>query len=443
MFYKGSFMDELAIKVQNLSKVYKLYDKPLDRMKESLSFSKKVYHKKHYALNNISFDVKKGETIGIIGVNGSGKSTLLKIIAGVLNPTYGDVIINGRVSALLELGAGFNPEYTGIENIYLNGTMMGYNRTEIDNKMESILDFADIGEFIYQPVKTYSSGMFARLAFAVSINVEPDILIVDEALSVGDIFFQNKCFKKFDELQKNNTTILFVSHDMSSIKQMCSRVLWLDRGEQCIFDDKAKVCALYLNEQINTMNRLNNDINTNGNELKVNEYSDTKKEFPKLILNNENRLSEKAEILSFFISDEDENIVDVLSVLKRYSFHIVIKCNMDLDNIIVGFTLENNKGVALLGLNTFIKSEEHVLHCKNGDVMECIFSIEFPKVLKGEYVISSAIAQGEQSSHINLAWAYNCYKVVVNNEGYNLSLIELDSKMTIKKYKYENVIILK
>ena len=183
-------MDNVAIKVNNVSKIYRLYDKPTDRLKEALGFSKKKRYKEHYALNNVSFDVKRGETVGIIGTNGSGKSTILKIITGVLNPSMGDVKIAGRISALLELGAGFNMEYTGIENIYLNATMMGFTRKETDAKLQSILDFADIGDFVYQPVKTYSSGMFVRLAFAVSINIDPDILIVDEALSVGDVFFK-------------------------------------------------------------------------------------------------------------------------------------------------------------------------------------------------------------------------------------------------------------
>ena len=183
-------MSEIAINVDHVSKVYKLYDKPTDRLKESLGLSRKKLSKDHYALNDMNFRVHKGETVGIIGTNGAGKSTILKIITGVLNPTEGNVEINGRISALLELGAGFNMEYTGIENVYLNGTMMGFSREEVDAKMDDILRFADIGDFVYQPCKTYSSGMFVRLAFAVAINIEPEILIVDESLSVGYVFFQ-------------------------------------------------------------------------------------------------------------------------------------------------------------------------------------------------------------------------------------------------------------
>ena len=201
-------MSANAITVKDVTKVYRLYDKPIDRLKESLSLTHKSYHKDFYALNGLSFNVEKGQTVGIIGTNGSGKSTILKIITGVLTPTTGEVEVDGVISALLELGAGFNMDYTGIENIYMNGTMMGYSRKEMDEKLQDILDFADIGDFVYQPVKTYSSGMFVRLAFALNINVEPEILIVDEALSVGDVFFQAKCYRKMEEMGEESPTIM-------------------------------------------------------------------------------------------------------------------------------------------------------------------------------------------------------------------------------------------
>ena len=195
-------MAEIAISVEHLDKMYKLYDKPMDRLKESLGLTKKKKYREHYALRDVSFNVHRGETVGIIGTNGSGKSTILKIITGVLNATAGEVRVNGRISALLELGAGFNMEYSGLENVYLNGTMIGFSKEEIDAKLDAILSFADIGDFIHQPVKTYSSGMFVRLAFAVAINIDPEILIVDEALSVGDVFFQAKCYRKFEEFKE-------------------------------------------------------------------------------------------------------------------------------------------------------------------------------------------------------------------------------------------------
>lgn len=223
-------MSEYAIKVNNVSKVYKLYDRNIDRLRDSLGFGAARRYKEHHALGGISFGVRKGECIGIIGTNGAGKSTLLKIITGVLSPTEGKVDVDGRISALLELGAGFNMEYTGLENIYLNGTMIGFTRNEIDARLDAILEFADIGDFINQPVRTYSSGMFVRLAFAVAINIDPEILVVDEALSVGDVFFQAKCFKKFEEFKEQGKTILFVSHDLSTIRRYCDRALLINKG---------------------------------------------------------------------------------------------------------------------------------------------------------------------------------------------------------------------
>ena len=234
-----------AITVRDVTKIYRLYDKPIDRLKESLSVTHKNYHKDFYALQNLSFNVKKGETVGIIGTNGSGKSTILKIITGVLTPTSGEVQVDGKISALLELGAGFNQDYTGIENIYMNGTMMGFSKKEMDEKLPDILEFADIGDFVYQPVKTYSSGMFVRLAFALSINVEPEILIVDEALSVGDVFFQSKCYRRMDELRKNGTTIVMVTHDMGSVIKYCDKVVLLNRGEFVAEGPAGKMVDLY------------------------------------------------------------------------------------------------------------------------------------------------------------------------------------------------------
>lgn len=223
-------MEEAIISVSHLSKFYRIYPKPVDRLKETLSPSRKEYGQDFFALHDISFEIHKGENIGIIGTNGSGKSTLLKIITGVLSPSSGEVKVNGKIAALLELGAGFNPDYTGVENIRLNGTMMGFTEEEMNGKMKEILAFADIGDFVHQPVKTYSSGMFARLAFAVAINVDPDILIVDEALSVGDMRFQLKCMKRMKEMMSGGTTVLFVSHDVNAIKRFCSRAIWINKG---------------------------------------------------------------------------------------------------------------------------------------------------------------------------------------------------------------------
>ena len=222
---------EVAIQVSHLTKKYKLFMHNRDRVLDALGLGgKKPRYTEKLALRDVDMTIYRGETVGIIGTNGSGKSTILKVITGVLTPTEGEVQVNGRISALLELGAGFNMEYNGIENIYLNGTMIGFSKKEIDERLDAILEFADIGEYVYQPVKMYSSGMFMRLAFAVAINIDPEILIVDEALAVGDVFFQAKCFRKFDEFKKAGKTVLFVSHDMSSIGKYCDRVVLLNRG---------------------------------------------------------------------------------------------------------------------------------------------------------------------------------------------------------------------
>jgi ABC-type polysaccharide/polyol phosphate transport system ATPase subunit len=244
--------DEFAIKVQNLSKVYKLYDSPSDRFKEAFHPFRKQYHHDFYALHNINFNLKKGDTLGIIGKNGSGKSTLLKILTSVLTPTVGSVEVNGKVSALLELGTGFNPEFTGIENVYLSGTIMGYRRDEMDAKLDDILAFADIGEFVHQPVKMYSSGMYVRLAFAVAINVDPDILIVDEALAVGDMTFQKKCMEKIDNFQDVGKTIVFCSHDMHTVSSLCQKALWIHDGKIADSGDGKNVISSYVSWMTNS-----------------------------------------------------------------------------------------------------------------------------------------------------------------------------------------------
>lgn len=243
-------MSNITIKVENLSKIYKLYDKPVDRLKEAINPFRKKYHRDFYALKNINFEVARGETIGIIGKNGSGKSTLLKILTGVLTPTEGNIYTHGKVSALLELGTGFNPELTGMENIYFSAALMGYTKNEIDKKLDDIISFADIGEFINQPVKTYSSGMFVRLAFAVATNVDPEILIVDEALSVGDMFFQAKCMAKMKKMMEKGITLLFVSHSTGAIKSICEKTILLDNGEMIEFDKSDKVVEKYFSMRV-------------------------------------------------------------------------------------------------------------------------------------------------------------------------------------------------
>ncbi|MBS5316743.1 MAG: ABC transporter ATP-binding protein [Clostridiales bacterium] len=422
--------NEIAIKVKNISKVYKLYDKPIDRMKEALSINKKTYHKEFYALNDISFEANKGETIGIIGTNGSGKSTLLKLITGVATPTQGTVEVNGKVSALLELGAGFNPEYTGIENIYLNGTMMGYSKEEMNQKVSEIIQFADIGDFINQPVKNYSSGMFARLAFAVAINIEPEVLIVDEALSVGDVFFQNKCFKKFEELRARNTTILFVSHDVSSIKEMCSRVLWIEKGIQQMFGDTVEVCNAYTNSILEK----------NGKELELEDEQDKQyysvkrfnlESYPSINYGNESILNENVKILSTFILDKNKKITNELKVEEEYTVVLIFESNIEIKQCIAGFVIETLKGVWVINSNSIICGEQKsFIAIKNG-LNRIEFNFKLPKLIKGDYVVGVAISEGTKESFKVLTWLYNVLAIKIINEGANSAIIDVDTTINV------------
>lgn len=338
----------ISIKIENISKIYNLYDSPKDRLKEVLHIGSKTRHKEYLALDNISFEIKSGETIGIIGTNGAGKSTLLKLITGVATPTSGKIEVNGRISALLELGAGFNLEYTGIENIYLNGAMVGYTREEMDQKIKDILSFADIGEFIYQPVKTYSSGMFARLAFAVAINVNPDILIVDEALSVGDIFFQAKCYKKFEEFKNNGKTILFVSHDLGSISKYCDRVILLNKGKKLSEGLPNEMVDLYkkvLVDQLNPNKKSNNSPNTTTN------WKDS------LILNP--HINEygngMAKIIDFGILDNNNEITNTIIKGNEFSIKMKIEFFQEIPDPIFAFTITDLRGTDITGTNTMLE----------------------------------------------------------------------------------------
>jgi len=402
MYCKGAEvrkkMESTVIKVSNISKSYKLYNKPADRLKEAWAIGKKKnYHTDHFALRDINFEVKKGECMGIIGTNGSGKSTLLKIITGVLNPSDGEVAVNGKISALLELGAGFNMEYTGLKNIYLNGTMMGYSKQEMDKRVENIIEFAEIGDFINQPVKTYSSGMFARLAFAVAINVEPDILIVDEALSVGDIFFQAKCFKKFSEFQEKGKTILFVSHDLSSVLKYCSKCLLINKGEQVMLGNTADVVNAY--RKILVQDSKEQDAQKEKDEVfEQTESNNTKeqiKETSKLwkenMIVNHNFVeygNERATIIDFGVVDENGEVSTSIMKGKPFGIKFKIQFNDDIEEPIFAYTIKDLKGTELTGTNTMLEQNNKET-AKKGDVITVLF--EQRMLLQGgQYLLSIA-----------------------------------------------------
>lgn len=363
---------DIAIKVENLSKVYKLYNAPTDRMKEALNPFKKSYHKEFYALNDVSFEIKRGETVGIIGKNGSGKSTLLKIITGVLNPTAGKVTVNGRISALLELGAGFNPEYTGMENIYFQGNIMGFSREEMEAKVDGILKFADIGAFIDQPVKNYSSGMFARLAFAVAINVEPEILIVDEALSVGDMAFQAKCFNKFKEFREKNITILFVTHSTDLIIKYCQSAILINEGVKIKDGESKDTVETFRKLMVNIARQNVEDSEIQEETVEAKPVHELKKQ---LVINPTPIVygSMEAEIIDFAIINQKGEISSQIYHDEEYIIQITVKFNYDLIDPIFAYTLKSVDGLELTGTNS-MNLHYSFGAIKAGDVITVKFS---------------------------------------------------------------------
>lgn len=377
-------MNNIAIKVKNLTKIYHLYDKPQDRLKEALNPFKKSYHHDFFAMNNVSFEIKKGETVGIIGKNGAGKSTLLKMITGVLTPTQGSIETKGTIASLLELGAGFNPDMTGLENIYLNGTLMGFSKEEMATRVDAILEFADIGEFIYQPVKMYSSGMFARLAFSVSIAVEPDILIVDEALSVGDMAFQMKCFKKFQDFQAQGRTILFVTHGLDTIIRYCTRGIVIDEG-QLIFDDSPKL-AVDTFKKVLSGNFYEEGTNTEEDSTDIVDEHGQLKEFFERHVELDTYGNGKASIVDYGILDQHNKPSAILDYNSQFKILMKVKFFENIENPIFAFTLKDSKGLEITGTNSMMK---HIVTgtYENGQILTVTFS-QKANLQLGKYALS-------------------------------------------------------
>ena len=405
-------MDKTIIQVEKLTKVYRLYQKPTDRAKEALSPFKKKYHSDFFALKEVSFHVNEGETFGIIGRNGSGKSTLLKILTGVLTQTTGQALVQGKVAALLELGTGFNPEMTGIENVYLNGTMLGFTHEQIDKKLESIISFADIGEFVNQPVKTYSSGMFVRLAFALAININPDVLIIDEALSVGDIFFQLKCYRKFEEFKAAGKTILFVTHDMNSILKYCDRAMVLDEGIKLAEGRPKEMIDLYKKVVANLYNDApGNPAPQIQGTMVVPEsrWKDTVVQNPNVLEYGDKRM----EIFDFGMFDEFGNISQ--SILKDHpcSIRMRVRILSDVAESIFAMTIKDIKGNELAGTNSRLEMADQI-SVKAGEVYEIRF--DQTMILQGgQYFVSFGCtefnAQGDLMVHHRLYDAFSFHVV--------------------------------
>ncbi len=435
-----------AIRIDGVSKLYKLYDKPSDRLKEALGLTRKVKYHELYALNDVSFSVRKGETVGIIGVNGSGKSTILKIITGVLTPTAGTVTADGRISALLELGAGFNMEYTGMENIYLNGTMMGFSEEEIDGRLESILSFADIGEFINQPVKTYSSGMFVRLAFAVAINIDPEILIVDEALSVGDVFFQAKCYHKFEEFRNEGKTILFVSHDLSSVAKYCDRVVVLNKGVKLAEGSPKEMVDLYKKLLVG---QAGEDFTSAlpgdafGDEKDAREAASEKQAASESltgILPMNPDTIEYGEGQAHFVkltTYDDKGLV-TNSIEKGTSFVIEAKIRFDKDveEPICAYTFKNLKGTEITGTNTMFE------HCdigpkKAGDVIVVRFRQRMA-LQGGEYLLSFGCTGYHEGEFRVFHRLYDVLNVTVVSAKNTVGFYDMESQVSVEALSGES-----
>lgn len=420
-----------AIKVQNLTKIYKLYDKPIDRLKESLHPLKKRYHKDFYALNDLSFEIKKGETIGIIGKNGSGKSTLLKIITGVLTATNGRVNVHGKISAILELGAGFNPEMTGIENIYLNTSISGLSKKETDKNIEDMIEFSELGEFIYRPIKTYSSGMKARLSFAVAIHIDPEILIVDEALSVGDVRFQQKCLRRMEEFKKQNKTILFVSHSTGMIERFCDSAIWLHDGSIKENGNSELISKKYYSFMTYGQETIKNKTENIDSQKEETKSLDIK--WPSLD-KCESFGEGGAKILGVALVDENDNLLSILTGGEKVKLLLKVEVFEELYSPIVGFIIKDKAGVSVMGSNSYtMKQCENISLDKKGNKI-VKFSFTMPYIRNGEYTISPAIAEGTQDNHTQHHWIHDAlvFKVQSSEEDARHSWIVRTKDINIK-----------
>ena len=471
---------EKIISVDQVSKVYRLYDKPIDRLLESISLRKKSYHKDFYALRDISFSVGRGEAVGIIGTNGSGKSTMLKIITGVLSATTGKVESRGSICALLELGAGFNQDYTGIENIYMNGTMMGFSKAEMDEKLPAILEFADIGDFVYQPVKSYSSGMFVRLAFALYISIDPEVLIVDEALSVGDVFFQAKCYHRMDELKRKGTTILMVTHDLGSVMKYCDRVVLFHKGEKVgeglpgqMVDKYKKILAgkdphaeQFMEEQ-NFLGNVDGEAADTAGSTETNEnagsdsgrnsgrntgeagehaestsseagqHSQKPTGFMKdhLTLNPSSQQygNGKAEILDFGVLDKDGRPGNVLLKGEEFSIKERIVFHDDITAPIFTFTIKDKRGMDLSGTNTLFEGKE-IPAVKKGDEYFCTFTQRM-NLQGGEYLLSISCTGFEEGEHTVYDRKYDITSITVLSNKNTVGIYDMESEVTLERHE--------
>lgn len=428
---------EIAIKVENLSKCYQIYAKPQDRLKQMVyprlqaMFGRvqKKYYREFWALQNINFEVRKGETIGIVGLNGSGKSTLLKLICGTLASTAGSVETHGRVAALLELGTGFNPEFTGKENVYLNGSILGLSEEEINAKYDAIIEFADIGDFINQPVKRYSSGMYVRLAFAVIANVDADILIIDEALAVGDAIFSQKCMRFLREFKKNGT-VFFVSHNSGAVVNLCDRAVWLEKGQALAVGSAKEVCQRYLARRYQSTVRDKKDtgktITLRPDAIESRQKRLAQSRDMRMAFINNTNLRNDIQVFEFsaktkgfgnsgaevtYAGLEDLDGKSLSWVVGGEKVRVVVEASIlvECKNLIVGFNIKDRLGQVIIGQNTYLDSCLTPVSAVPGDIVEAVFCFQFPILPRGTYTVDVAVAEGHQPEVKQLQWLYDAF----------------------------------
>ena len=424
---------ENIIEIKNLTKSYKMYNSKQARLIEAI-IPKYNKHTEFKALNNLNLEVKKGEILGILGKNGAGKSTLLKIITGVATQSSGSIQVKGKISSLLELGTAFNMELTGEENIYQHGQVMGLTKKEIEEKKQEIIDFADIGDHLYQPVKTYSSGMFARLAFACAINVDPDILIVDEVLSVGDMAFQLKCFKKFEEFKKKGKTILFVTHNVSDVLKNCNRAIILEHGTKTFDGDVKEGVELYKKIITGNDDRKKKQNKENEKGIKVKQTEDQNSW--RVHFNQNPNLIEygnlNAEVIDYGIFDENGNYLNGIDNEKEIVLKSKVKFNKEIDNPIFTMTIKNFNGVEIAGTNSMIE-KIYPGKFKEGEVAIAEFKQVLP-LAPGQYTLSFSCthinAKGELEV-LNRKYEALLIEVISNKDC--VGIVKLDTKMKVEK----------
>lgn len=436
--------EQIAITLNNVSKCFKRYAKPADRLKEIL-LPNKDYSERFWALQDISLEIHKGQTIGIIGRNGSGKSTLLQIIAGTLTATTGNVNVNGRVSALLELGSGFNPDFTGRQNVFFNARLLGLSQQEIENKFDEIVGFADIGDFIDQPVKTYSSGMFVRLAFAVAVNVEPEILIIDEALAVGDIYFQQKCFDKLAYLREKQTTLLFVSHDMNAVHRLCDRAILMDSGRVSLWSEARQVIDLYEINLIEHINQKSNNLPIDQSEELKSVKDSLSNKIPQNTEISESKSasfdSDKAKIMFAKVLDVNDQEVQYIVSEQLVKLKIGILFLQPFEDPLIGFQMRDRTGLMIFQTNTFMMNKA-IGSVRQNTSVEIVFEFMIPLV-EGEYTITVGVAnkgKGQWSFEEGLLQVYNSciIKVLRNQESITwFGIINLSPSISVQKHENE------